>query len=295
MKWLPSPLSVSFLLAYSSTHSHIYNVTSDGWNAFPMIPAGRRSVEAPSKTLPWTHHHQYAVLHSKANISDLGGEILMPGFMPSCFWSLVLCVCLSQQITDEGLVSLCRGCHKLQILCVSGCSNITDASLTAMGLNCPRLKWDAYTDTMTLIWFITHRICLAGMMTRCLFFFFNVTKLRFGFLLFFFFFYWLAEKHAWAISLTRAVHWLACGNKGLSRREIDPTCNLMYWGLWFSRCLLQFTWWYQPCLVTSLSVLHAVCSCAFSGSSKLHDALMSLMLGSLCWPGSVYGCFCSFV
>lgn len=109
------------------------------------------------------------------------------------------------------------------------------------------------------------------------------------------FFYWLPEKHAWTISLTRAVHWLACGNKGSSRREIDPTCNLMYWGLWFSCCLLRFTWWYQPCLVTSLSVLHAVCSCAFSGSSKLHDALMSLMLGSLCWPGSVYGCFCSFV
>lgn len=31
--------------------------------------------------------------------------------------------------------------------------------------------------------------------------------------------------------------------------------------------------------------------CLFSGSSKLHDALMSLMLGSLCWPGSVHGFF----
>ncbi|KAK3532345.1 hypothetical protein QTP86_016026 [Hemibagrus guttatus] len=45
-----------------------------------------------------------------------------------------------RQITDEGLVSLCRGCHKLQMVCVSGCSNITDASLTALGLNCQRLK-----------------------------------------------------------------------------------------------------------------------------------------------------------
>ncbi|KPP59063.1 F-box/LRR-repeat protein 2-like, partial [Scleropages formosus] len=43
-------------------------------------------------------------------------------------------------VTDEGLVGLCRGCHKLQTLCISGCSNITDASLTALGLNCPRLK-----------------------------------------------------------------------------------------------------------------------------------------------------------
>uniref|UniRef100_A0A674DTP9 F-box and leucine-rich repeat protein 2 n=1 Tax=Salmo trutta TaxID=8032 RepID=A0A674DTP9_SALTR len=50
-----------------------------------------------------------------------------------------VCVCL-QQITDDGLVSLCRGCHKLQVLCISGCSNITDASLTALGLSCPRLK-----------------------------------------------------------------------------------------------------------------------------------------------------------
>uniref|UniRef100_A0A671NQ37 F-box/LRR-repeat protein 2-like n=1 Tax=Sinocyclocheilus anshuiensis TaxID=1608454 RepID=A0A671NQ37_9TELE len=44
------------------------------------------------------------------------------------------------QITDDGFVSLCRGCHKLQMVCVSGCSNITDASLTALGLNCQRLK-----------------------------------------------------------------------------------------------------------------------------------------------------------
>lgn len=75
-------------------------------------------------------------------------EIIMPnGFvcMPLCFCNLS-CVCLFQQITDEGLVSLCRGCHKLQILCVSGCSNITDASLTAMGLNCPRLKWEKYKN-----------------------------------------------------------------------------------------------------------------------------------------------------
>jgi F-box/leucine-rich repeat protein 2/20 len=43
-------------------------------------------------------------------------------------------------MTDDGMVSLCRGCHKLQILCMSGCSNITDASLTALGLNCPRIK-----------------------------------------------------------------------------------------------------------------------------------------------------------
>lgn len=57
-----------FLLAYSSTHSQIYNEISDGWNTFSMIPAGRWSTEAPSKTLPRTHHHQYAVLHSKADI-----------------------------------------------------------------------------------------------------------------------------------------------------------------------------------------------------------------------------------
>lgn len=48
---------------------------------------------------------------------------------------------LLQQISDEGIVKICRGCHRLQSLCVSGCSNLTDASLTALGLNCPRLKW----------------------------------------------------------------------------------------------------------------------------------------------------------
>lgn len=57
-----------FPLAYSSTHSQIYHEISDWWNTFSMVPAGRRSTEAPSKTLPWTHHHQYAVLHSKAAI-----------------------------------------------------------------------------------------------------------------------------------------------------------------------------------------------------------------------------------
>lgn len=70
--------------------------------------------------------------------------------MPFCFGNSSY-VCLFQQITDEGLVSLCRGCHKLQILCVSGCSNITDASLTAMGLNCPRLKWERHTRTHVFI------------------------------------------------------------------------------------------------------------------------------------------------
>uniref|UniRef100_A0A8D0GW91 F-box/LRR-repeat protein 2 n=1 Tax=Sphenodon punctatus TaxID=8508 RepID=A0A8D0GW91_SPHPU len=44
------------------------------------------------------------------------------------------------QISDEGIVKICRGCHRLQSLCVSGCTNLTDASLTALGLNCPRLK-----------------------------------------------------------------------------------------------------------------------------------------------------------
>lgn len=46
-----------------------------------------------------------------------------------------------QQITDEGLITICRGCHRLQSLCVSGCANITDAILHALGQNCPRLRW----------------------------------------------------------------------------------------------------------------------------------------------------------
>ncbi|TKS92227.1 F-box/LRR-repeat protein 20 F-box and leucine-rich repeat protein 20 [Collichthys lucidus] len=45
-----------------------------------------------------------------------------------------------QQITDEGLITICRGCHRLQSLCVSGCANITDAILHALGQNCPRLR-----------------------------------------------------------------------------------------------------------------------------------------------------------
>ncbi|XP_069768407.1 F-box/LRR-repeat protein 20-like isoform X2 [Narcine bancroftii] len=43
-------------------------------------------------------------------------------------------------ITDEGLITICRRCHKLQSLCVSGCSNITDAILNALGQNCIRLR-----------------------------------------------------------------------------------------------------------------------------------------------------------
>ncbi|KAK1805544.1 hypothetical protein P4O66_019217 [Electrophorus voltai] len=46
----------------------------------------------------------------------------------------------SQQITDEGLITICRGCHRLQSLCVSGCANLTDAILNALGQNCPRLR-----------------------------------------------------------------------------------------------------------------------------------------------------------
>lgn len=53
-----------------------------------------------------------------------------------------------QQITDEGLITICRGCHRLQSLCVSGCANITDAILHALGQNCPRLRW-IYTPTHT--------------------------------------------------------------------------------------------------------------------------------------------------
>ncbi|XP_010154533.1 PREDICTED: F-box/LRR-repeat protein 20-like, partial [Eurypyga helias] len=44
------------------------------------------------------------------------------------------------QITDDGLITICRGCHKLQSLCASGCCNITDAILNALGQNCPRLR-----------------------------------------------------------------------------------------------------------------------------------------------------------
>lgn len=51
--------------------------------------------------------------------------------------TLSLC---KQQITDEGLITICRGCHRLQSLCVSGCANITDAILHALGQNCPRLR-----------------------------------------------------------------------------------------------------------------------------------------------------------
>ncbi|EHB00854.1 F-box/LRR-repeat protein 20 [Heterocephalus glaber] len=46
----------------------------------------------------------------------------------------------TQQITDEGLITICRGCHKLQSLHASGCSNITDAILNVLGQNCPRLR-----------------------------------------------------------------------------------------------------------------------------------------------------------
>lgn len=56
------------------------------------------------------------------------------------FWSLWSHISCKQQITDEGLITICRGCHRLQSLCVSGCANITDAILHALGQNCPRLR-----------------------------------------------------------------------------------------------------------------------------------------------------------
>lgn len=55
-----------------------------------------------------------------------------------------------QQISDEGIVKICRGCHRLQSLCVSGCCNLTDASLTALGLNCPRLKWVSHEHVVCM-------------------------------------------------------------------------------------------------------------------------------------------------
>lgn len=55
-------------------------------------------------------------------------------------WTHPFSIC-KQQITDEGLITICRGCHRLQSLCVSGCANITDAILHALGQNCPRLRW----------------------------------------------------------------------------------------------------------------------------------------------------------
>lgn len=57
-----------------------------------------------------------------------------------------------QQITDEGLITICRGCHRLQSLCVSGCGNITDAILHALGQNCPRLRWIHTPKQQTLLW-----------------------------------------------------------------------------------------------------------------------------------------------
>ncbi|NXI86726.1 FXL20 protein, partial [Rhipidura dahli] len=68
-------------------------------------------------------------LGARAGICGVGS---MGSMGPWCF--------SRQQITDDGLITICRGCHKLQSLCASGCSNITDAILNALGQNCPRLR-----------------------------------------------------------------------------------------------------------------------------------------------------------
>lgn len=84
-----------FLLAYTSAHSQIYKEISGGCNNLLMIPAGRWRIETPSKALPWTHHHQYAVLHSKAN-SQIWVEryhCLSPALI---FLSFILCARLSK-------------------------------------------------------------------------------------------------------------------------------------------------------------------------------------------------------
>ncbi|XP_035303764.1 F-box/LRR-repeat protein 2 isoform X1 [Cricetulus griseus] len=70
----------------------------------------------------------------------LGAESLRLIFLaPRQCWARLLSSS-PQRITDDGVVQICRGCHRLQALCLSGCSNLTDASLTALGLNCPRLQ-----------------------------------------------------------------------------------------------------------------------------------------------------------
>lgn len=71
-------------LALADTSTHIHTVRSRNywsrwltiWCFFIFIfnPAGRWSIETPSETLPRTHHHQYAVLHSKTNIWMWGGR-----------------------------------------------------------------------------------------------------------------------------------------------------------------------------------------------------------------------------
>lgn len=58
---------------------------------------------------------------------------------------------LLQQISDDGIAGICRGCLQLQSLCVSGCTNLTDASLIALGLNCPRLKWVMFRYCINLL------------------------------------------------------------------------------------------------------------------------------------------------
>uniref|UniRef100_H9GK54 F-box and leucine rich repeat protein 2 n=1 Tax=Anolis carolinensis TaxID=28377 RepID=H9GK54_ANOCA len=67
-----------------------------------------------------------------------------------CHQLVILNLQSCTQISDDGVVGICRGCHQLQSLCVSGCTNLTDVSLIALGLNyntlvqlsihCPKLQ-----------------------------------------------------------------------------------------------------------------------------------------------------------
>ncbi|KPP57685.1 F-box/LRR-repeat protein 20-like, partial [Scleropages formosus] len=94
-----------------------------------------------------THCPELVTLNLQTCSVSSGGLLRVPGPASAsastdvgAVWSVSV-TRAEQQVTDEGLITVCRGCHRLQSFCVSGCTNITDAMLNALGQNCPHLRY----------------------------------------------------------------------------------------------------------------------------------------------------------
>lgn len=82
-------------LSLGHIHRHTITVRSKNDPNLPFLysnPAGRRGFETPPETLPGTHHHQHAVLHSKTTRHE--GDEVWPVSSFFFFFFYLQCVCV---------------------------------------------------------------------------------------------------------------------------------------------------------------------------------------------------------
>ena len=51
-----------------------------------------------------------------------------------------LCLHYNDNITDESIINLVKGCHDLEYIAIASCDKLTDASLFSIAANCPNLE-----------------------------------------------------------------------------------------------------------------------------------------------------------